>query len=105
MTAKGRLMGVMYEAAFTATESGELPYWTYARHANACATRLARGLVEAGFEPYIETAGNQQFFWVTPEQAEALASICGCETQTVSAAVRRKPSRTPQVPGASSCAS
>ena len=83
MTAKGRLMGLMYEAAFTATEEGELPYWTYARHANACATRLARGLVEAGFEPYIETSGNQQFFWVTPEQAEALASTCGCETQTV----------------------
>ena len=44
---------------------------------------LAAGMRDAGFKPYIETRGNQQFFWVTPEQAEALASTCGCETQTV----------------------
>ena len=80
MTAQGRLMGVMYEAAFTAPAGGELPYWAYARHANTCATRLARGLAAAGFEPYIETAGNQQFFWVTPEQGARLAEKLGCET-------------------------
>lgn len=81
MTAKGRLMGVMYEAAFdpARTIDGELPYWAYARRANACAQRLARGLVEAGFDPFIETAGNQQFFWVTPEQGRRLEEELGCE--------------------------
>lgn len=86
MTAKGRLMGVMYEAAFdpaAANEAGDVPYWAYARRANACACRLARGLVSAGFEPYLETAGNQQFFWATPEEAAQLRSTCGCEVQTV----------------------
>lgn len=83
MTAKGRLMGVMFEAAFTAAENGELPYWAYARHANACATRLARGMVEAGYEPYLTTAGNQQFFWVTPEVGERLSSELGAEISLV----------------------
>lgn len=83
MTAKGRLMGVMYEAAFDpakANEAGDVPYWAYARRANACAVRLAEGLARTGFEPYISTNGNQQFFWATPAQADALVDTLGCET-------------------------
>lgn len=86
MTAKGRLMGVMYEAAFDPAltdASGEVPYWRYARHANACAVRLAQGMVEAGFEPFIKTTGNQQFFWASPEVAQKLADACGAEISLV----------------------
>lgn len=82
LTAKGRVMGVMYEAAFdpaTRNEAGEVLYWQLARHANACATELAQGLVAAGYEPYLETAGNQQFFWATPGEAARLSDALGCE--------------------------
>ena len=86
MTAKGRIMGVQYEAAFdpaTRNEQGEVLYWQLARHANACATRLAAELERIGFKRYIETNGNQQFFWATPSQAEQLAQHAGTEIQTV----------------------
>ncbi len=84
LLAKGRLMGVQYEAAFAPKnrdKAGEALYWGLARHANARACELARGLVHAGFEPYIDTTGNQQFFWASPEQAEALSRNLGCELQ------------------------
>ena len=86
MTAKGRLMGVMYEAAFSTDGTditGEIPYWRYARHANACATRLAAGMRDAGFEPYLETMGNQQFFWTAPDIAQQLTDACGAEISLV----------------------
>ncbi len=82
LMAKGRVMGVMFEAAFdpaTRDEADEVLYWQLARHANACATHLAAGLAQAGFEPYIETTGNQQFFWATPDQAMQLSEQLGCE--------------------------
>lgn len=82
LTAKGRLMGVMYEAAFDPAardDAGKVLYWQLARHANACAQQLARGLVDAGYEPLLETTGNQQFFWATPEEAVLLADALGCE--------------------------
>ena len=86
MTAKGRLMGVMYEAAFdpaNADDQGRLPYWAHAARANTCSVQLARGMVAAGFEPYLETDGNQQFFWVTPAQAQRLEEACGAEISLV----------------------
>lgn len=79
MTAKGRLMGVQFEAAFTPAADGRLPYLAHAAHANACAVALARGLEDLGFEPYIRTTGNQQFFWCTRPQAERLSRACGAE--------------------------
>lgn len=75
LTAKGRLLGVQFCAAF---ETGA--YWRYARRANELACRLREGLVAAGYEPYSDTTGNQQFFWTTPEQGEKLAHELGCET-------------------------
>ena len=86
MTAKGRLMGVMLAAAFdhaNADATGELAYWRYARHANAAAVRLAHGMAEAGYEPYLETTGNQQFFWVAPELAQQLNRALGTEISLV----------------------
>ncbi|WP_288736659.1 low specificity L-threonine aldolase [uncultured Enorma sp.] len=82
LSAKGRVMGVMFEAAFdpaTRDETGAALYWQMARHANAMACRLAAGLTAAGLEPVIETTGNQQFFWVEPEVAEQLSATLGCE--------------------------
>ena len=84
LTAKGRVMGVMYEAAFdpaSADATGATLYWQLARQANERAAELARGMVAAGFEPYLSTTGNQQFFWVTPEEGRAFNEACGAELQ------------------------
>lgn len=79
MTAKGRLMGVQYEAAFTPDENGALPYFTHAARANECACMLAEGLETAGFEPYVRTCGNQQFFWFDSDTAVRIVEVCGAE--------------------------
>lgn len=84
LTAKGRVMGVMYEAAFDPAhrdEHGDVLYWQLARHANRCAAEIARIMTEAGFEPYLKTTGNQQFFWVTPEEGRRLSRDFGAELQ------------------------
>ena len=81
LMAKGRLLGVQFEAAFAPdAQTGEAPYWTLARGANDCALALRDGLVALGFEPYGRSYSNQQFFTVTPEQQEAFESASGCET-------------------------
>ena len=83
LMAKGRLAGVMCEAAFdpaNADAAGVLPYWRYAAHANACAIKLAQGLASCGFEQAVATNGNQQFAWATPEEAARFDEACGAET-------------------------
>jgi threonine aldolase len=93
LMAKGRLLGVQFEAAFepdgagNANAAGTAPgeknealYWRLARHANSCAYRLRDGLLDMGFKPFGHSASNQQFFQVTPEQERALADAAGCET-------------------------
>lgn len=75
LMAKGRLLGVQYEAAFA---SGL--YWRLATHANECACRLRDGLVAAGFKPYGSSSSNQQFFVTANEVGLALERACGCET-------------------------
>lgn len=79
MTAKGRLMGVQYEAAFTHDSEGRLPYLRHARNANDCAVALAHGLEDAGFEPHVRTSGNQQFFWFDSDDAVRIVEACGAE--------------------------
>lgn len=79
MTAKGRLMGVQYTAAFTRGKDGSLPYFAHAASANECACMLARGLENAGFEPYVRTNGNQQFFWFDSDDAVRIVEACGAE--------------------------
>lgn len=82
MTAKGRLMGVQYEAAFDPelrNEEGLLPYFAHAKRANVCAVKLATGLGAAGFEPYVRTNGNQQFFWFDAALGARVAQACGAE--------------------------
>ena len=76
LLAKGRLLGVQFEAAFEApADGGEAPYWRLARGANECALRLRAGLAELGFKPYGDSASNQQFFVVTPAQRDAFEAI------------------------------
>ena len=79
MTAKGRLMGVQYTAAFTRDKDGSLPYFAHAASANECACMLARGLENAGFEPRVRTNGNQQFFWFDSDDAVRIVEACGAE--------------------------
>ena len=81
LLAKGRLLGVQFEAAFEpAADGGEAPYWRLARGANERAFQLRKGLVSLGFEPYGEAPSNQQFFAMTPAQRDAFEAACGCET-------------------------
>ena len=79
LMAKGRLLGVQFEAAFTPDETGEAPYWRLARSANECAFRLREGLIALGFEAYGEAPSNQQFFALEPQVAQAFVDAAGCE--------------------------
>lgn len=79
LMAKGRLLGVQFEAAFTPDETGEVPYWRLARGANECAFRLREGLVALGFEAYGDAPSNQQFFALEPAVAQAFVDTAGCE--------------------------
>ncbi len=81
LMAKGRLLGVQFEAAFEQpADGGEALYWRLARGANEHALRLRAGLNELGFESYLPANTNQQFFVVEPAVAEKFAQAVGCET-------------------------
>lgn len=56
LLAKGRVMGVQFKALFT----NDL-YFDLARHANAMAAKLARGIQSAGYELLAQVDGNQVF--------------------------------------------
>ena len=75
LMAKGRLLGVQFEALF---EDGL--YWRLAKHANQQAARLRAGMLELGFTPFGDSPSNQQFFVVSPQQEEAFRNACGSET-------------------------
>lgn len=79
LMAKGRLLGVQFEAAFTPDETGEAPYWRHAREANARAFRLREGLQALGFEAYGDAPSNQQFFALEPAVAQRFVDEAGCE--------------------------
>ena len=80
LMAKGRLLGVQFEAAFTQpADGGVAPYWRLARHANERAFRLREELVGLGFEAYGDAPSNQQFFALDPAVAQHFANEAGCE--------------------------
>ena len=83
LVAKGRLLGVQFERAFTPDADGDLPWFRYARQANACAERLFEGLSGLGFEPYGGHDSNQLFFYVTEAEELAFRGACGSETISV----------------------
>lgn len=65
--AKGRLLGVQFEALFI-----DNLYLQLGRHAIEMAMRLKRGLLALGLKEYLDSPTNQQFFYLTPEQEERL---------------------------------
>lgn len=75
LMAKGRLLGVQFAAALK-----DGLYWQMAHHADKCGLTLREGLVAAGFEPYLPSTTNQQFFVCTPAQRDAFEAACGAET-------------------------
>ena len=81
LMAKGRLLGVQFEAAFEQpADGGEALYWRLARGANDCALRLRDGMNALGFESYLPANTNQQFFVVSPEVGRRFEDAAGCET-------------------------
>ena len=81
LMAKGRLLGVQFEAAFEQpADGGEALYWSLARNANACALHLRAGLNALGYESYLPANTNQQFFTVERDVAERFEEAVGCET-------------------------
>lgn len=67
MLAKGRLLGVQFDALFT-----DDLYLNISRHAVEMAERLKQGLIEKGYSFYIDSPTNQQFVVLENEQVEAL---------------------------------
>ncbi len=67
MLAKGRLLGVQFDALFT-----DGLYWEIGRHAIDLAMRLKAGFVEKGYPLFADSPTNQQFVILTPEQMERL---------------------------------
>lgn len=68
MLAKGYVTGVQFDALFT-----DGLYEKISRNAVECAQRIRKGLIDAGYELYIDSPTNQIFPIVTSEQADQLA--------------------------------
>lgn len=76
LLAKGRLLGVQFEAAF---ENGGELWYACARNANAMARMLAEGLDALGYEQFAPVASNQLFYRVETPRAQRLCEALGCE--------------------------
>ena len=75
MVAKGRLLGVQFDALFT-----EGLYWEIGRHAIDLAMRLKAGFVEKGYPLFADSPTNQQFVILTEEQLRHLRQHAAFET-------------------------
>ena len=78
LLAKGRLLGVQFEAALEGGE-GEGLWWRLARHANRMASKLRTGLLELGYEAFSDSPTNQQFFTVPAKTGQRFCDEFGCE--------------------------
>ncbi len=67
LLAKGRLLGVQFEALFT-----DDLYMKISAHAIAMAMKLRAGFIAAGYRPYNESPTNQQFFYLANKNLERL---------------------------------
>ena len=76
LLAKGRLLGVQFEAAF---EDGGRVYWECARNANERAAELRQGLLAQGWHEWLPSASNQLFFEVPAAAAAHFTEALGCE--------------------------
>ena len=76
LLAKGRLLGVQFEAAFA---DGGRVYWDCARQANECAAQLRAGLIAQGWKEWCESPTNQLFFEMGEKAAQRFMDDLGCE--------------------------
>ena len=67
MLAKGRLLGVQFDALFT-----DDLYFRIARHAIDMAQKLKEGLYEKGYSFFMDSPTNQQFIVLEDEEVETL---------------------------------
>ncbi len=67
LLAKGRLMGVQFDALFT-----DDLYLKISQNAIACAMALKKGLIERGYHLYIDSPTNQQFIVVANEELKKM---------------------------------
>ncbi len=67
MLAKGRLLGVQFDALFT-----DDLYFRISRHAIDMAEKLKQGLAAKGYSFYIDSPTNQQFIVLENEEVEAI---------------------------------
>ena len=77
LLAKGRLLGVQFEAAFAGGEGGV--WWECARNANERASELRAGLLAQGWKEWRESPSNQLFFEVDAASARGFEDALGCE--------------------------
>ena len=75
--AKGRLLGVQFDAVLRGGA-----YLRLARHANAMADKLRRGLLDLGYRMAVDSPSNQLFPILTPAQEERLREVCAYEIQS-----------------------
>lgn len=79
LLAKSRVVGVQFEALFTDT-GGTTLYSAIGRHALVLAMRLRQLFVEElGYQPYIDSPTNQQFYIIPNENLETLRTHIGFE--------------------------
>ena len=74
LLAKGRLLGLQFETLFT-----DGLYFEIAGHAVKQALRIKQAMAEAGFEAYIDSPTNQQFFKLPNEIVDQLAQWASFE--------------------------
>lgn len=67
LMAKGRLLGLQFDTLFT-----DRLYFKIARHADEMASRLKGIFLEKGYETFIDSPTNQQFFIMTRRRAAEL---------------------------------
>ena len=67
MLAKGRLLGVQFDALFT-----DGLYFEIGRHAMALAMKLKQAFLDRGYPLFIDSPSNQQFVILTAEQRARL---------------------------------
>lgn len=70
MLAKGRLLGMQFDALFT-----DGLYLEIGRRGIETAMKLKKAFIEKGYELYIDSPTNQQFIILSPEQYERLSKI------------------------------
>ena len=74
---KGWIQGVMFQALFT-----DDLYFQMARHANAMAAKLRRGLLDLGYRMAVDSPSNQLFPILSRAQAASLEESCTFEVQS-----------------------